>query len=109
VKKQIVANDERSTNLIFRQLRNTGRYAKNSVTDEIVRILAEGGTFDDVAHLAAGERGAVVLETGDLEAGVWCAGQTQGLIWDVPTVGELVTRIVAEAEAVIDRVAALRI
>jgi nitronate monooxygenase len=45
VKEQIVANDERSTNLIFRQLRNTGRYAKNGVTDEIVRILNEGGSF----------------------------------------------------------------
>ena len=108
VKNQIVANDERSTNLIFRQLRNTGRYAKNGVTDEIVRILNEGGTFEDVAHLAAGEKGAIVLETGDLEAGVWCAGQTQGLIFDIPTVDEVVTRIVAEAQAVIDRMAALR-
>jgi nitronate monooxygenase len=61
-----------------------------------------------VAHLAAGERGAIVLETGDLEAGVWCAGQTQGLIWDVPTVAELVTRIVADAEAAIDRLVGLR-
>ncbi len=42
VKNQIVANDERSTNLIFRQLRNTGRYAKNGVTDEIIRILNRG-------------------------------------------------------------------
>lgn len=108
VKDQIVANDERSTNLIFRQLRNTGRYAKNGITDEIVRILAEGGTFQDVAHLAAGERGAIVLETGDLEAGVWCAGQTQGLIFDVPTVAALVARIVAEAKTVIDRLAGLR-
>ena len=108
VKAGIVANDERSTNLIFRQLRNTGRYVKNGVTDEIVRVLGEGGTFEDVAHLAAGERGAIVLETGDLEAGVWCAGQTQGLIWDVPTVAELVTRIVADAEAAIDRLVGLR-
>ncbi|WP_028984742.1 NAD(P)H-dependent flavin oxidoreductase [Sporichthya polymorpha] len=108
VKNQIVANDERSTNLIFRQLRNTGRYAKNGVTDEIVRILNEGGTFEDVAHLASGEKGAVVLQTGDLEAGVWCAGQTQGLISDIPTVADVVTRIVADAEAALDRVAALR-
>ncbi|WP_344601287.1 nitronate monooxygenase family protein [Sporichthya brevicatena] len=108
VKNQIVANDERSTNLIFRQLRNTGRYAKNGVTDEIVRILNEGGTFEDVAHLASGEKGAVVLQTGDLEAGVWCAGQTQGLISDIPTVADVVTRIVAEAESALDRVAALR-
>ncbi|HUR72923.1 MAG TPA: nitronate monooxygenase family protein [Sporichthya sp.] len=108
VKDQIVANDERCTNLIFRQLRNTGRYAKNGVTDEIIRILNEGGTFEDVAHLASGEKGAIVLQTGDLEAGVWCAGQTQGLIWDIPVVADLVARIVGEAETVIGRMAALR-
>ncbi|MGQ0623916.1 MAG: NAD(P)H-dependent flavin oxidoreductase [Sporichthyaceae bacterium] len=107
VKDAIVANDERSTNLIFRQLRNTGRYAKNGVTDEIVRILADGGTFEDVAHLASGERGALVLSTGDLEAGVWCAGQTQGLIWDIPTVAEVVERIVSDAQAAIARMSAL--
>ncbi|MBA3742784.1 nitronate monooxygenase [Sporichthya sp.] len=108
VKNQIVANDERSTNLIFRQLRNTGRYAKNGVTDEIVRILNEGGTFEDVAHLASGDQGAIVLQTGDLEAGVWCAGQTQGLIFDIPTVAVVIDRIVAEAETAIDRMVALR-
>jgi NAD(P)H-dependent flavin oxidoreductase YrpB (nitropropane dioxygenase family) len=108
VKAAIVANDERSTNLIFRQLRNTGRYVKNGVTDEIIRILDEGGTYEDVAHLSAGDKGAIVLQTGDLEAGVWCAGQTQGLIFDVPTVAELVTTIVTDAGAVIDRMAALR-
>ena len=78
------------------------------VNAEKIRILNEGGTFEDVAHLASGDKGAVVLETGDLEAGVWCAGQTQGLISDIPTVAEITTRIVADAEAVIDRVAALR-
>jgi NAD(P)H-dependent flavin oxidoreductase YrpB (nitropropane dioxygenase family) len=108
VKAAIVANDERSTNLIFRQLRNTGRYVKNGVTDEIIRILNEGGTYEDVAHLSAGDKGAIVLATGDLEAGVWCAGQTQGLIFDVPTVAELVDTIVADAGAVIERMAALR-
>ncbi len=39
---------------------------------------------------------------------MWCAGQTQGLIFDVPTVDEVVTRIVTEAETVIDRMVALR-
>jgi len=108
VKAAIVANDERSTNLIFRQLRNTGRYAKNAVSDDIVRILGEGGAFEDVSDLAAGPRGAIVLETGDLDAGLWCAGQTQGLIFDVPTVADLLARIVAEAEGTIGSLGALR-
>ena len=54
------------------------------------------------------EKGAIVLETGDLEAGVWCAGKTQGPIFDIPTVDDIVTRIVTEAERTIERVSALR-
>ena len=102
VKEQMVANDERSTNLIFRPLRNTGRCVKNSVSDEVVRILDEGGTFDDVRDLVSGARGKTVYETGDTEAGVWWAGQIQGLIHDVPTAGELVARMMDEAREIIE-------
>jgi nitronate monooxygenase len=42
-----------------------------------------------------------VFETGDVEFGVWSAGMAQGLVHDVPTVADLVARIVAEAEDVV--------
>jgi len=101
VKEAIVANDERSTNLIFRPFRNSARVAKNSVSDEVLAIQADGGDFEAVRHLVAGARGAEVYETGDTEAGIWWAGQAQGLIHDIPTAGELVARIVGEAEGII--------
>ena len=101
IKEQIVANDERSTNVIFRPFHNTARVVKNSVSDEVLRIQAEGGEFADVRALVSGARGAQVYETGDPEHGLWWAGQAQGLIDDVPSVGELVSRIVAEAEEII--------
>jgi len=108
VKERMVANDERSTNLIFRPFRNTARVVKNAVSDEVLEIQADGGAFEDVRHLVAGARGAQVYETGDTEAGIWWAGQTQGLIHDIPTAGELVRRIVGEAEEIIaGRLAAL--
>lgn len=37
---------------------------------------------------------------GDLEKGIQFVGQVQGLIHDVPTVQALVTRVLAEAEAI---------
>lgn len=110
VKRQMVANDERSTNLIFRTLRNTARVAKNSISEEVVEIEKKGNaTIDDIAHLVAGKRGKVVLENGDMEHGIWSAGMVQGLIHDIPTVAELIERIVTEAAAIIDnRLAGLR-
>jgi nitronate monooxygenase len=68
----------------------------------VVAIEKRGNaTFEDVKHLVAGTRGGVVLDSGDTDAGIWSAGQTQGLIHDIPSCKDLVARIVSEAEAII--------
>ena len=43
-----------------------------------------------------------MLETGDLSKGIFWAGMVQGLIHDVPTVQELIDRIIGEAEAIVN-------
>lgn len=101
IKEQIVGASELDTQLIFRQLRNTMRASKNSVSEEVVEILGKGGRFRDVQELVAGTRGRKVYENGDSEAGIWTVGMVQGLIRDIPGAGELVTRIVSDAEAII--------
>jgi NAD(P)H-dependent flavin oxidoreductase YrpB (nitropropane dioxygenase family) len=103
IKEQIVAHDERSTNLIFRPFRNTARVVRNGVSDEVLRIQGEGGGFEDVRELVSGKRGAKVYETGDPEAGIWWAGQAQGLIDDVPSCAALVERMLGEAAEIIER------
>lgn len=103
VKQAYVDNDERGTNLIFRKLHNTARVAKNSVSDEVVRRLAQrDSTFKDIADLVRGDKGQFLLETGDLDAGIFWASQAQALIHDVPTVADLIRRILAEAESIIE-------
>jgi nitronate monooxygenase len=102
VKRFIVANDERSTNLIFRQFRNTGRVAKNSISDKVVEISARAGAvFEDIRPFVAGASGRNALETGNIDAGLVWAGQVQGLIHDIPTCEELITRIVNDAKWII--------
>ncbi|GAC56660.1 putative oxidoreductase [Gordonia hirsuta DSM 44140 = NBRC 16056] len=101
IKEAIVAADELDTELIFRPLRNTARVAKNSVSTEVVEILEAGGSFPDVRELVAGARGRTVYETGDAQAGIWSVGLVQGLIDDIPTAGEVVTRTVAEARDIL--------
>jgi len=102
VKEQLVANDERATDLIFRTLHNSARVARNAVSQEVVAIEKKGNTkFEDIKDLVAGTRGGQVYETGDTDYGIWSAGQTQGLIHDIPSCKELVERIVSEAEAII--------
>ncbi|MCP4961915.1 MAG: nitronate monooxygenase [Actinomycetia bacterium] len=102
-KERMVGNDERETRLIFRTLRNTARVMRNAVSQEVVDIEGQGeATFDDVQHLVAGVRGRKAMADGDPDGGIWSAGMVQGLIEDIPTVKELVDRIVADAEAIIN-------
>lgn len=102
IKQFILDNDERATNLIFRKFHNTGRVARNSVSDKVVELSAlDGATFEDVRHLVSGAKGREALESGNIDAGLIWAGQAQGLIRDIPTCDELLARIVAQAEDVI--------
>lgn len=104
IKQFIVANDERATNLIFRQFHNTGRVARNSVSDEVVaRSLKPGAVFEDVRSLVSGAQGREALESGDLDKGLIWAGQVQGLIHDVPTCAALLATMISDAEAIITR------
>jgi NAD(P)H-dependent flavin oxidoreductase YrpB (nitropropane dioxygenase family) len=102
IKQFIVDGDERSTNLIFRKFKNTGRVARNSVSDRVMEISgAPDSVFADIQPLVTGAKGRFALETGDLDAGLIWAGQVQGLIRDIPTCAALIESIVADAEAII--------
>lgn len=104
VKQAYVDNDERGSFLIFRNFKNTARVGKSEVSEEVVRRLAQpDAKFSDVQELVAGTAGRELLQTGDLSKGVFWAGMIQGLIHDIPTCQELIDRIIAEAEAILDQ------
>ena len=103
LKQQLVAAGELDTQLILRKFRNTARIHKNSVAQKVAEIESrEGIEFSDIADLVSGERGFHVLESGDMEYGIWWSGISQALIEDIPTVDELVSRMVSEAESIIN-------
>jgi nitronate monooxygenase len=101
-KAALVAGDERTTDLIFRSYRNTARVARNAISEEVLRLEAEGLPFEKISYLVKGTRGREAFESGRTDHAVWSAGMVQALIRDVPTVEELVQRIVGEAKAIID-------
>ncbi len=101
IKNAMLVNDERSTELLFRSYRNTARVAKNAVSTEAVRIEREGNKFAAISHLVKGTRGREGLINGDPDHGIWTAGMVQGLIHDIPTVKELVDRIVGDAAKIV--------
>ena len=109
LKQILVEASELDTQLIFRKFRNTARVYKNSVAVEVAEIESRPETeFSDVADLVSGERGGVVLDTGDIEQGIFWAGLSSGLVYDIPTTADLVSRMVSDAEQIInDRLAGI--
>ena len=104
IKQALVEADETKTQLILRKFKNTARIHKNSVAVKVAEIESREGTeFADIAELVSGERGFHVLASGEMEYGIWWSGISQGLIYDVPTVKELISRMVAEAESIINK------
>lgn len=103
MKQAMVNATERDTALIFRTLHNTARVFKNAVSMEVIEIEARDGEtdFNDIAHLVAGTRGRSAMAEGDIDGGIWTAGQVIGLINDIPTCQELLDRIVSQAEEII--------
>lgn len=103
IKQLLVKATERDTNLIFRTLHNTGRVLTTPVSDEVVAIENRPGgcTFADIQHLVSGAKGRVALETGDVNAGLIWAGQSVGLIDDIPTCAELIERMVGECRSLL--------
>jgi nitronate monooxygenase len=111
MKQAMVEADERQTTLMFRTLRNTARVFKNPVSEEVVSIEAKPGEtdFSDLQPLVSGIRGRDrCIVGGEIQDGVWTAGQVMGLIDDIPTCEVLIQRLVKEAEDVLsNRVTAM--
>jgi len=103
VKQALVNASELDTRLIMRPLRNTERVLINAGVERLLekeRTLGDKITFGDIAPEVAGVYPRI-MKDGDMDAGGWSCGMVAGLIHDVPTVAELIDRIMTEAEEII--------
>jgi nitronate monooxygenase len=103
VKQAIVAASELDTRLVMRPLRNTERVMKNAAVERLLekeRTLGAALKFDDIMGEVAGVYPRI-MKDGTMDAGAWSCGMVAGLIHDIPTVKELIDRIMAEADTLI--------
>jgi len=103
VKQALVAASELDTRLIMRPLRNTERVLNNPAVERLLekeKALGANLQFQDIIAEVAGVY-PKIMKNGEMEAGAWSCGMVAGLIHDVPTVKELIDRIMAEATTLI--------
>ena len=105
VKEAIVNASELDTRLIMRSLTNTERVLNNSAVERLMekeKALGENLTFADIVDEVAGVYPKIMHE-GTMEAGAWSCGMVAGLVNDIPTVEELINRIMSEANNIINQ------
>ena len=103
VKQAILNASELDTRLVMRPLRNTERVLNNKGVEKILQKEKELGAhlkFEDIIKEVSGVYPKIMLD-GNMDAGAWSCGMVAGLIHDIPTVKELIDRIMEEAEVLI--------
>jgi NAD(P)H-dependent flavin oxidoreductase YrpB (nitropropane dioxygenase family) len=103
VKRAIIEASEFDTKLIMRGLRNTERVLNNAGVERLLEIEREKGSalqISDIFEQVSGVYPRVMIN-GEMDAGAWSCGMVVGLIHDIPTVEELINRIVENAEVLI--------
>jgi nitronate monooxygenase len=103
VKEAIVNASELDTRLIMRSLTNTERVLNNPAVESLMakeKALGDELKFEDIIDEVAGVYPKVMID-GEPEAGAWSCGMVAGLVSDIPTVKDLIDRIMSEAEEII--------
>jgi NAD(P)H-dependent flavin oxidoreductase YrpB (nitropropane dioxygenase family) len=107
-KQWLVSAAETDTDYLMKSIKNPQRVIKNAVSAKVMEMEAQGATLEDLIPVIAGQGGAV-FDDGKMDSQLASAGQAIGLIHDVPTVKELIDRIVDEATEIRERLnAAIR-
>lgn len=97
-KQWLLQATERDTILLERSVNNMGRFMKTGYAQKVLEMEEAGATLEQLLPYIKGERGRLALHGGDVEDTVMACGQTAGLVRDVPSVQELMSTVIREAE-----------
>lgn len=103
LKQAFLQAAETDTCLVMRSIQNTHRTWRNKAAQQIIDLEAQKATLQQIIKAASGQNAEKMYKEGDIEAGMVSCGQGVGLIKDVPTVKELLDRMMNEAEEVISK------
>lgn len=97
-KERLVSGTENDTVVIKRSLGAPARAIQNTWTDQILNIEQEAKGYEGLKDFISGTANKRYIYDGDTDTGYAWAGQVMGLIEDVPSVEQLLSRMVEEAE-----------
>lgn len=99
-KERLVQASENETVVIKRSIGAPARVIANSWTEQILAIEEKNGGYEQLKDFISGEANKRYIHDGKADEGFAWAGQVMGLIKDVPTVKELFSRMIGDAEKI---------
>lgn len=99
-KQALVKNDENQTVVIKKSLGAPARAIGNGWTDQILEIEKNNGDYEQLKDYISGIANKRYIYDGKIDDGFAWAGQVMGLINDIPSVQELMDRIIREAKEI---------
>jgi nitronate monooxygenase len=106
-KRWIVESCENDTILIQRSIKNMIRAMKNEAAVKCLDMEKQGAGLPELLTVISGKKGRACQVGGDLQGGVFAAGQAIGLIDEIKTVRKVIDDVISEAEAVTQRLTRL--
>lgn len=102
-KQELIEKDEMSTVVIKKSIGAPARAINNFISKKILELEENGAEYEILKPFISGEKNKVAIHQGEMDQGFAWAGQVMGLIHDVPTVKELIYRIIGEAEEISEK------
>ena len=99
-KDALITSEETATTIIKRSIGAPARVIRNAYTDQILAIEEKTPTYDALKAYISGEANKKFIYEGDATQGFGWAGQITGMIQDIPTVEQLIQRMVVQAEEI---------
>lgn len=99
-KDLLIKGTENDTVVIKRSLGAPARAIHNSWTAQILKLEQEQKGYEELKEFIAGTANKQFIYDGKVDSGYAWAGQVMGLIDDVPTVEDLLSRMIEEGEGI---------
>ncbi|MCX6022093.1 MAG: nitronate monooxygenase family protein, partial [Chloroflexi bacterium] len=106
-KQAIIDAQEDGTMVVERSIGRPARVLRTPLAEAILQVEQLGGSLEELLPLMSRDMNLTAAHHGDMEGGFVWAGQVVGLIHDLPTVAELMERIIAEAAEIGERLGRL--
>jgi len=106
-KQRLVDSPETGSLMVMKSVRNPSRVIRTPWTEKILEMENSGATIQELTPMITGEVSRKGWQEGTVDEGLYSAGMVMGRIKDIPSIGELMERIINEAQEAQTQIARL--